>query len=79
MNRILVITFAFPHRNAVESRSPKQVQKQDNTKNIIKRQTAEGAETFSASRPVRKWLRMCFVAMIHLLCIAGSHSRNKIH
>lgn len=31
---------------AVESRSPNQVQKQDNTKHIIKRQTTEGAEVF---------------------------------
>lgn len=46
MNRSLVIT--FPHSNvSLESRSPKQVQKQDNTKYIIKGQTTEGAEAFS--------------------------------
>lgn len=47
MNRRLVITFAFPLSNvAVESRSLNQVQKYNNTKSIIKRQKAEGAEAF---------------------------------
>lgn len=80
MNRRLVIAFAFPHNNVpVESRSPKQVQKQ-NTKYIIKGQTTEGVETFS--QPPVQWesgSACAFVDMIRLVWIVGSNTRNNIH